>query len=287
MKNSKRSKDIITLICVILGSLISAININTFVNAGGLFPGGFTGLTVMIQRICSTFFNFDISYSLVNYSLNAIPAYIGYKTVGKKFTIYSCLMIILTGVFVDIIPHMKVTGDILLIAVFGGIINGAAMGVALRGNASSGGTDFIAMYISKKTNASAWNYVLGLNAIMLFVAGCLFGWEGALYSIIYQFCSTQLINMLHTKYKKMTIFIVTSNPDEVIEGLLDYTHHGITRFEGVGGYSGQIRTLLYTVIESGKVKRVMGRVRELDQTAFINVTKTEQIEGNFYIEPLQ
>lgn len=287
MIDNKKRKDLITLACVIIASIISAINIKTFVQTGGLFPGGFTGLTVFIQRFCDKFFGITISYSMVNYALNAIPAYIGFKLVGKRFTIYSVIMIILTGVIVEIIPATVVTGDVLLIAVFGGIINGVAMGIALRGNASSGGTDFIAMWISKKTNASAWNYVLGMNAVLLVAAGFLFGWEKALYSIIYQFCSTQTINMMHTRYKRVTLFIVTSKPDEIIEGLLDYTHHGVTRFEGVGGYSGQIRTLLYTVIEFSEMKKVMIRVKEIDSTAFINATKTESIEGRFYVEPIK
>ncbi len=287
MMSKKRYKDIITLICVILGSLLSAINIKSFVSTGGLFPGGFTGLTVFIQRFCSTYLGFGISYAAVNFSLNAIPAYIGYKAVGKKFTIYSCLMIVLTGIFVEVMPATPVTGDILLIAVFGGIINGIALGIALRGNASSGGTDFIAMYISNKTNASSWNYVLGMNAIMLIAAGCLFGWEGALYSIIYQFCSTQIIHLLHTRYKRMTLFIITSKPDEITQALFEHTHHGVTRFEGVGGYSGKPRTLLYTVIAAGEVKMVINNIRLLDTSAFINVTKTEQIDGKFYLEPLK
>ncbi|MCI8271875.1 MAG: YitT family protein [Erysipelotrichaceae bacterium] len=287
MQESKKSRDMMTLACVIIGALISAVNIKTFVQTGGLFPGGFTGLTVFIQRFCDKFFDITISYSLVNYTLNAIPAYIGFKLIGKRFTIYSILMILLTGIFVEIIPATAVTGDVLLIAVFGGIINGIAMGIALKGKASGGGTDFIAMWISKKTNASAWNYVLGMNAVLLIVAGCLFGWDKALYSIIYQFCSTQTINMLHTRYKRITLFIVTSKPDEIIEGLLDYTHHGITRFEGVGGYSGQKRTLLYTVIDFEEMKRVMLHVRKIDHTAFINATKTESLEGRFYVEPIE
>ena len=97
-------RDLITVGCVIIGSLLCAININTFINAGGLFPGGFTGLTVFIQRCAEKYMNLQVPYSAVNFALNAIPAYIGYKTVGKKFTLYSCVMIVLTGVFVEILP---------------------------------------------------------------------------------------------------------------------------------------------------------------------------------------
>ncbi|MEG0469813.1 MAG: YitT family protein, partial [Longicatena sp.] len=68
--------------CVVIGSFLCAININTFIGAGGLFPGGFTGLTVLIQRSFEKYAHIQVSYSLVNYALNAIPAYIGFRTVG-------------------------------------------------------------------------------------------------------------------------------------------------------------------------------------------------------------
>ena len=280
-------RDLITVGCVIIGSLLCAININTFINAGGLFPGGLTGLTVFIQRCAEKYMNLQVPYSAGNFALNAIPAYIGYKTVGKKFTLYSCVMIVLTGVFVEILPVTNITEDILLITIFGGILQGVALGIALRGNASSGGTDFIAMWISQRTNQPAWNYILAMNAVMLVAAGYLFGWNAALYSIIFQFCSTQGINFVHTRYKRMTLFIVTSNPDIVIEEIQNSTHHGVTRLEGIGTYYGRPRTMLYTVVDSQNVKGLVTRIREIDQTSFVNVTKTESVEGKFYQRPIE
>lgn len=280
LKNIKR------ILCVIIASLVMAINLNTFVNAGGLFPGGFTGITVFIQRIALQEYGVVIPYTLVNIALNAIPAYIGFKMVGKKFTIYSCLMIFLTSIFVDMLPVYPVTEDILLIAVFGGIANGIALSIALSGRASSGGTDFIAMAITSKTNASAWNYVFGMNVILLFCAGYVFGWDKALYSLIFQFCSTQIINTLHTRYQKKTMFIVCDKPEEIIEAVMNKTHHGITRFEGVGGYSSEKRTMLYTVVNTSEIRSLSKDIKRIDEKAFINVTKTEAVVGRFYQEPL-
>lgn len=280
LKNVKR------IIYVVISSLVMAINLNTFVNAGGLFPGGFTGLTVFIQRIALQEYGVVIPYTLVNLGLNAIPAYIGFKMVGKKFTFYSCLMIFLTSMFVDLLPYYPVTEDVLLIAVFGGIINGISLSIALAGRASSGGTDFIAMAITSKTKASAWNYMFGLNVILLLCAGYVFGWDKALYSLIFQFCSTQILNALHTRYQKRTMFIVCDKPEEIIKEIMDKTHHGITRFEGVGGYSNKTRTMLYTVVNTNEIRNLSKEIKKIDEQAFINVTKTETIVGNFYQEPL-
>lgn len=286
MINKKMKKNLFTLFCVVIGALIMAANIKTFVRAGNLFPGGFTGLTVMIQRIAEKYFNVSVSYSLINILLNALPAVIGYKTIGKRFTLYSCLMIVLTGIFVDFLPSSPLTYDPLLIAVFGGIFNGVGISFALKGKASSGGTDFIAVYLSDKLHAPAWNYVLGLNAVMLVVAGLLFDWNQALYSIIFQFVSTQIVSALHVRYKKVTVHIITSKPDDLSEKLMIYTHHGITRFEGHGCYSNQPRTLLYTVISTEELKEVIRFVHLVDEKAFINVMKTNSLEGRFYQEPI-
>lgn len=286
MINKKTKKNLFTLVCVVIGALIMAANIKTFVRAGNLFPGGFTGLTVMIQRIAEEYFHTSVSYSLINILLNALPAVIGYKTIGKRFTLYSCLMIFLTGIFVDFLPSRPLTYDPLLIAVFGGIFNGVGISFALKGKASSGGTDFIAVYLSDKLHAPAWNYVLGLNAVMLVVAGLLFDWNQALYSIIFQFVSTQVVSALHVRYKKVTVHIITSKPDDLSEKLMIYTHHGITRFEGHGCYSNQPRTLLYTVISTEELKEVIRFVHLVDEKAFINVMKTNSLEGRFYQEPI-
>ena len=150
--------------CAVLAATIMALNIKTFVRAGGLFPGGFTGLTLLIQNIFQTFMGIAIPYTLINVLLNSIPVFIGLKFIGKKFTLYSCLMILLTGILTDLIPGYPITYDTLLISVFGGLINGAVISLCLFANATSGGTDFIAIYLSEKKGMDSWNLVLGLNA---------------------------------------------------------------------------------------------------------------------------
>ena len=112
---------------------------------------------------------------------------------GKKFTLYSCQCIVLVSIFTDLVPTIPITEDLLLICVFGGLITGFAVSLCLRARATSGGTDFIAIALSERKNIDAWNYILAGNAVMLTVAGLLFGWERALYSIIFQFTSTQTV----------------------------------------------------------------------------------------------
>lgn len=280
-------KNFVSIICVITAAIIMSVNIKTFVRAGGLLPGGFTGLSLLIQRIGNVFFNIEIPYSFINILLNAVPAYIGFKTIGKRFTIYSVIMIILNSVLVDFIPTIPVTSDPLLVAVFGGILNGLAISIALKGNASSGGTDFISVYLSERFNMNSWNIVLGLNVCILLASGVLFGFEAALYSIIFQFVSTQVIEKLHQRNQQITLMIVSDNADTLSQELLEFTHHGVTRFEGIGCYKGENRTMLYMVVGADEVNDVIGFIKTRDSKAFINIMKSVGIKGNFYKEPIE
>lgn len=282
---SEKVKNIRRILCVVAASLIMSVNIKSFVHTGGLIPGGFTGLTLLIQRIGDKFLGIAVPFSVINVLLNAVPAAVAYKTIGKRFTIYSCLAIILTSVFTDMIPAKPLTNDILLISVFGGIISGLAISICLRSGATSGGTDFIAIYMSEKRHIDAWNYILLGNAAMLIIAGFLFEWNDALYSIIFQFASTQVVQMLHLRYKKHTLFIVTDKPQEVYQVIYEHTNHGATFFNGVGGYEREGRTMIYSVVSSDEVKRVVHAIRKVDERAFINTVKTDQLDGRFYQRP--
>ena len=274
-----------TILVVCLASLLMALNINTFVQTGGLYPGGATGLTILIQRLAERFLNIHLSFAVVNFLLNMIPIYIGFRYIGKKFTLYSCLMIVLTGILTDLIPSCIITYDTLLISIFGGIINGFSISLCLRMDTTSGGTDFIAIYLSQKKGIDAWNVVLYFNVILLVVAGFTFGWDKALYSIIFQYTTTQVVHTLYKRYQKKTLFIVTDTPQKVCEVIYATSRHGATILRGEGSFHLKERSLVYSVVSSDESKKVIHAVREVDPHSFINTIKTQELKGLFYQRP--
>ncbi len=278
-------QEILKVAGICLASLIMALNIKSFVRTGGLYPGGATGLALLIQRIGEMFFGIEVPYTLVNVLLNAGPVYIGYRFIGRKFTMYSCLMILLTGFFTDLIPGYAITYDTLLISIFGGLIDGAIISACLMMNVTTGGTDFIAIYLSEKKEIDSWNVVFGLNVLILAAAGILFGWDKALYSIIFQYTSTQVLHMMYKKYQQHTLIVVTNRPREVYRAIAKITHHGATVMDAVGSYQGSQRKLVYSVVSSAESKKVIRMIRRMDPDAFVNVMKTEQISGKFYFRP--
>lgn len=278
-------EDVKRIIVVCIAAVIMAVNIKSFVRTGGLYPGGATGLALLIQRAGALFFHVKIPYTVVNVALNAIPVYIGFRYIGKKFTLYSCLMIVLTSVLTDLIPGHVITYDTLLISIFGGMINGFVISLCLRMNATTGGTDFIAIYLSEKKGIDSWNIVLGLNIVILAAAGLLFGWDKALYSIIFQYTSTQILHILYKKYQQETLLAVTNHAEEVAEAISRTSHHGATIIQGQGAYEDKERKVVYSVVSSAESKKVVRAVKQADPHAFINLMKTEQVLGKFYQEP--
>ncbi|WP_295210640.1 YitT family protein [Ruminococcus sp.] len=276
-------KDIFTLLSVTAAAFLMALNTKTFVNTGGLYPGGITGMTILIQRAFKQLADISLPFSLINIILNIFPAYIGFRFIGKKFTAYSCVMILLNSFFTDIIPDHIVTEDVLLISIFGGMINGVAISLCLNRGATSGGTDFISIYLSEKSNMDSFNIILGFNAVILCVAGFIFGWDKALYSIIFQYASTAVLHMLYKKFQQSTFLIVTNKPKEVSEVIYSVSQHGATILEGEGSYEHCERNVVYSVVSAAQSKKVIHAIKETDPKAFINEVKTQKLSGRFYL----
>jgi uncharacterized membrane-anchored protein YitT (DUF2179 family) len=280
-----RRSDIGRIILCVLSGTIFSINMRSFVSTGNLLPGGFAGLTILIQNIVERFLGISLPYGPVYIGLNAAPIIMSYMKIGKKYTAYSCITIALITVLTDVIPQHVITYDILLIAIFGGMINGFAVSLSLRADATTGGTDFVAIWISEKFGVDSFNYVLAFNAIVLFFDGFLFGWEKSLYSIIFQFTSTQIIHVLYNRYKKNTLFIITDSPKAVTDKIYELTGHGATDIKAYGSYENASRTIVYSVVSSEELKKVVSAVHKIDEGAFLNVMKTEQLMGNFHMHP--
>lgn len=282
-----RLKEFVIRVGVItLSSLIVALNLKSFVAAGDLFPGGFTGMTRLIQRCALEFAGVELPFGPINLALNAVPAAISFKLVGKRFTLYSMLTIVLTSIFTDLIPAFAITEDILLICIFGGMISGFAVSLCLWVRVTSGGTDFIAIPLSERKNVDAWNYILCGNVVMLGIAGALFGWDKALYSMLFQYATTQVIKMLDPDGRRATLLIITGR--ESAGGVcaqIQETNHTATLIEGVGLYNGDPCVMIYSVVSDSEVRSLARKIRQSDPKAFVNVLRTERVVGKFYRRP--
>ena len=282
---STLKRDLIRLVVVLLAAFLMAVNIQTFINGGELIPGGGQGLTIVTQRALLKYLKIQVPYTPLNIMYNAIPVYIGFRFIGKKFTLFSMIMVIANGIFVDLIPIHAVTHDTLLVAVFGGILNAVAITMCLEVDATSGGTDFISIFLSQRKGIDAFPIILAGNVILLTIAGAMFGWEKALYSMIFQYVSTQALHVLYRTYQQRTLFIITDMPDKVCSMIYANCSHGATLIDGEGSFAHKNKKIVYSIVSASDTRKLIPKIKELDPNAFINSIRTEEIMGNFYMRP--
>lgn len=273
-------------IFVILSSIIQSFAWGNFSVPGNLYPSGISGFTELVSDILLDFFNINIPFQIFYFSINAILAIFVYKYVGKYFTVFSLIQTLLVSLFSSLLKQNIYLEDLLLISIFGGIINGFAVGLALEGNASTGGIDFLSIYYSNRYNKSMWNTIFAINCVIIFIAGLVYGWNRACYTIIFQFCSTQVVNRMHKRFTHQALNIITKYPTEVSNNIFKNTRHGITEIKAIGAFKKEETTMLYMVINSYQVSDVINSIREIDDKAFISISDVKEVIGNYYQKPL-
>jgi len=287
LRNNDKLRRIYTFLSVLLAGFMQAAVIQVFMNPINLLSSGFTGVAILIEKITSTFFGFSFPTSLGMLALNIPVAFLCGRSISKRFTFFSLLQVFFASMFLRVLDFEPLFDDVLLNVIFGGFLYGIMTVIALKGNASTGGVDFIALYISNKRGKSIWSYVFIFNAVLLIIFGTMFGWEYAGYSILFQFISTKTIDSFYHRYERMTMQITTAKPDEVIKAYVAEYHHGISRIDGIGGYSGKPVSLLHTVVSSYEIQDIAKLMRRADPKAIINTFKSEDFYGGFYLKPIE
>ena len=278
-------KNLVTAGCVIASSLLMAFVTNNFVQSAGLLSGGFMGIAILAHRI-GTLLHVNIPISFVLTLINIPVALFCAKRISKRFVFFSVMQVLLTSLFIQLMPEGQIFEEQILNIVFGGFLNGASIAIALRGNASTGGTDFIALYVANRTGREIWIQVFVFNCFLLVIFGWLFGFDKAGYSILFQFLSTRTIGNFHNRYKRVSLQIFTKKPQEVLAVYLEHFQHGITAIHAQGGYSREDTSLLIAIISSYELSEAVDVLKEADPDIIINVTKSEQFIGKFYQESM-
>ena len=283
---NKYQRYIFTGVMVSVSALLHACTMKIFLTPINLLPGGFTGIASLLER-ATGLMGIEVSTSAWLLLLNGPIALICYHEVGKKFVIFSMIQVALTSLCLKLVPVVPLFNDVLLNICFGGFLYGLSLVIALRGNASTGGMDFIALYVSNKVGKSIWQYVFGFNALMLCIFGVLSEWKYVGYSILLQFISTKTIDSFYHRFKRVTLQITTEKGNEVVGAYVAKYRHGISVMEGHGGYSGRKMSLLHTVVSSYEVHDIVRLLKQVDGRIIVNVIPTEDFVGGFYRKPLE
>ena len=285
-KKDRRVRICITVAAVFVSALIQSYALQVFVRPAGIISGGFTGMAMLVERL-GELKGLNIPMQVTMLLLNIPVAILCCKGISIRFTIFSLVQVFLSSIFLQIFNFSPIFTDEVLNVIFGGVIFGSAIVIALRGNASTGGTDFIALFVSNRTGLSIWSYVFFGNAVMYCFYGAIFGWKHAGYSIIFQFISTRMISAFHHRYELVTLQESTIKGQEVVDAYISHFRHGMSCVEAMGGYSKKKMYLLNTVISAYEVNNAIHIMQEADEHIIINVLRTQQFVGRFYRAPLE
>ncbi|MFB1050062.1 YitT family protein [Paraliobacillus sp. JSM ZJ581] len=270
------------IVLVVIGALLNAFALNFFLIGANVYASGFTGMAQLLSTIFSDYLGIDfISTGIWLLLLNIPVAILGWFKVGKHFTIYSFLSVAITTICLEILPIISFSEDIMLNAVFGGVLGGVGIGITLKWGASTGGSDIVAMVLSRMKDRPIGSYLMIINGIIIVLAGYLNKPENALYTLLALYVSTRVIDALHTRHEKVTAMIVTKKADELQQAIHETMIRGITILPARGAYTKEDKAMLVLVITRYELYDLERIIHEVDPNAFTNVVQTTGIFGFF------
>lgn len=273
-------KYIQSMTAAVLSAFIMAVANNCLLEEAQLLPGGLMGFSKLLARIGSLI-GLSVPNTVIFLILNTAIAGFCFKAISRKFVLFSVTQYLCLSLFMHVLPSYEVFDEIFLNVIFGGVLWGIGISVSLRNAGSTGGTDFIALYVSNKTGNEIWQQVFFFNCLQLVVFGAISGWEHAGYSIIFQYISTKMIENFHNRYKRVMLQIFTRSPRIVCQEYTQAFSHGITVVKGIGGYTGEDTAMLTAITSSYELSDTIRLIKSIDPDAIINVTKSEQLFGKF------
>ena len=284
-RKNKMIRHVLSLLAVVISGFLQAFTLKVFIQPSNLLSSGFLGVSILMNQIAGLF-GVELSISMLLIMLNIPVAILCYRGISARFTFYSILQVFVGSFFIRVLNFEPLfVDDTMLNVIFGGVLNGLYVSLALKGNASTGGMDFVALYVSNRNGKTIWQEVFLFNTALLLIFGALFGWKHAGYSIIFQYISTKVISTFHQRYHKVTLQITTRYGEDVMDAYLKTVRHGISRVEAIGGFSRERMYLLHTVLSSYEVIDAVAVIKEADPRAIINQISTENFYGRFHREP--
>ena len=283
MNKSKLRSTILAYILIIVGTGVLAISIQCFYDPFGLVTGGFTGLAILIKALTAGIVKGGIPLWLTNLALN-IPVFIlAYVFIGKKFVGRTIVGAAMLSVWLYIIPSIDIAqGDELITAVFGAVFSGGGIGIVLRGNATTGGTDMVAAIIQKKIlkHYSIAQIMLFLDGAIVAAGAFKFGIKSTLYAIIAIFITTKVSDTILEGFNfSKAAYIITSKHEDIAQVIMKNLDRGVTGLHAQGMYTHNDKLVLYCVVPKQQIVQLKDIVADIDSDAFVIVSDVREVYG--------
>lgn len=262
------------LIFLTIGAIITAFALESFLVPNNIIDGGVIGISMIVSHITKW------NLGLLILILNTPFIIMAFKKMGGKFVIQTAFANIILALSLNIFHHYKVTQDLLLATVFGGIILGLGVGIILKHEGSLDGTEMLSLVVSKKFGCSVGEFIMGINVFIYLVAGKVFSWESAMYSIMTYFIASKVIDTVMEGFNSSkSVRIISDNASAIGEQLIERLDISVTYLQGIGGYTGQDKDLIYCVISRLELPKMLDIIKEIDPKAFVSVVDVHEVYG--------
>ncbi len=264
------------LALISLGSALCAVAINGILLPHQFFGAGFAGVSLVIH------YQFPSLPVAALYFILNIPVFsLGWMYVGRRFFLYSIGgMLIFTSALAWVHVSLPIH-DKILSALLAGIIVGAGSGIILRSLGSSGGLDILSVILLKRFSIRLGTTILAFNTLILGAGAILFSLDAALYTLIYIFVSSYMINFVVMGLsQRKAVFIISPQWEKISHEIMEKIHRGVTIIGGRGGYTDREEQILYTVVTFRDLSQLKQLVRGFDSDAFVVVTDTLEVIGH-------
>ncbi len=262
------------IIFLTVGAMITAFALESFLVPNNIIDGGVIGISMIVSHITKW------NLGLLILILNTPFIIMAFKKMGGKFVVQTAFANIILAVFLNIFHHYKVTHDLLLATVFGGIILGLGVGIILKHEGSLDGTEMLSLVVSKKLGVSVGEFIMGINVFIYLAAGKVFSWESAMYSIMTYFIASKVIDTVMEGFNSSkSVRIISDNASAIGEQLIERLDISVTYLQGIGGYTGQDKDLIYCVISRLELPKMIEIIKEIDPKAFVSVVDVHEVYG--------
>ena len=262
------------IIFLTVGAMITAFALESFLVPNNIIDGGVIGISMIVSHITKW------NLGLLILILNTPFIIMAFKKMGGKFVVQTAFANIILAVFLNIFHHYKVTHDLLLATVFGGIILGLGVGIILKHEGSLDGTEMLSLVVSKKLGVSVGEFIMGINVFIYLAAGKVFSWESAMYSIMTYFIASKVIDTVMEGFNSSkSVRIISDNASAIGEQLIERLDISVTYLQGIGGYTGQDKDLIYCVISRLELPKMIDIIKEIDPKAFVSVVDVHVVYG--------
>ena len=271
---NKNLKFLVSFVMITIGSMFAAIALENFLLPNTVLDGGINGISIIFSKL------FNLPLSVLVVVLNIPFMYIGYRHLGKAFLYRTIYAIVAFSLFLEVFHKFDAfTEEILLATVFGGMLLGVGVGIIIRFGGCIDGTESLAMVISKKANFSVGQIVLCFNLIIYTVAGFIFGFDRAMYSLLTYVITFKVIDAVSEGLEQAkAALIVTEKGTKLSKEIYEKLGRTTTTIRGKGLISGE-KEVLYCVLTRIEIFELRHIVDKMDESAFVTILEVSEIIG--------